>query len=98
MIEGDSAIASELRARLRQKFAQVRERVSGADDDRRRFSQLRELADRHRSERKAKEKAAAKAKRRQYLESLKPKQAQIWETIDTLIARKTNAFRPTWAR
>lgn len=88
IIEGDSAVASELRARLRQKFAQVPETSSGTSDERRSFSQLRELADQHRSHRKAKEKAAAQAERRQYLESLKSKQAQIWETINALIARK----------
>lgn len=88
IIEGDSAIASDLRARLRQKFAQDSDLTSEVSDERRSFSQLRELANRHRSERQAKEKAAAKAERRQYLESLKPKQAQIWETIHALIARK----------
>ena len=88
IIAGDSAIAIELRARLRQRFAQVAELASGAGDDQRSFSKLRELADRHRSDRKAKEKATAEAERRRYLESLKPKQAQIWETIDALIARK----------
>lgn len=88
IIAGDSAIAIELRARLRQRFAQVAELASDGGDEQRSFSKLRELADRHRSDRKAKEKATAEAERRRYLESLKPKQAQIWETIDALIARK----------
>ena len=35
-----------------------------------------------------KEKAAAEAKRRKYLESLKPQQTKIWETIKKLIVLK----------
>lgn len=88
LVTGDSAIAIQLQARLRQKFAKAPELPSVSDVDRRHFSELRALADTQRSERQAKEKAAAKAKRHQYLESLKPQQAQIWETIRELIARK----------
>jgi hypothetical protein len=88
IVTGDSAIAVQLQARLRQKFAKVPELTSVSGDNQRSFSELRKLADTHRSERQAKEKAAAKAKRRKYLESLKPQQAKIWETIEDLIARK----------
>ncbi|NET39728.1 MAG: hypothetical protein F6K19_48510 [Cyanothece sp. SIO1E1] len=88
IVTGDSAIASQIQAHLRQKFAQVPELPSVYDVDRRHLSELRALAETQRSERQAKEKAAAKAKRHRYLESLKPQQAQIWETIKDLIARK----------
>ncbi|NEQ47344.1 MAG: hypothetical protein F6K00_28930 [Leptolyngbya sp. SIOISBB] len=88
IVTGDSAIASQLQARLRQQFAQAPELSSVSDVDRRLFSELRALAETQRSERQAKEKAAAKAKRHRYLKSLKPQQAQIWETIKDLIARK----------
>ncbi|MEM6836087.1 MAG: hypothetical protein AAF609_04455 [Cyanobacteria bacterium P01_C01_bin.120] len=88
IVAGDSAVASQLQAQLRQKFAKVPESPSLSSDERRRFSELRELGDTQRSERQAKEKAAAKAKRRKYLESLKPQRAKIWETIQDLIARK----------
>jgi hypothetical protein len=88
IVTGDSAIAAQLQAHLRQKFAKVPDLTPGSGDDRRSFSELREMADTHRSERQAKEKAAAKARRHKYLESLKPQQAKIWETIKDLIARK----------
>ena len=88
IVTGDSAIASQLQARLRQKFAKISEFPSASDAERRHFSELRALAERRFAERQAKEKAAAKAKRRKYLESLKPRQAQLWETIEDLIARK----------
>lgn len=88
IVTGDSAIASQLQARLRQKFAQTPELSSKSDVDRRHFSELQALAKTHSSERRAKEKAAAKAKRRKHLESLKSQQGQIWETIQDLIARK----------
>ena len=88
IVTGDSAIASQLQARLRRKFAQASEFPLVPDGEQRHFSQLRALADTQRSERQAKEKAAAQAKRRKYLKSLKPRQAQLWETIKDLIARK----------
>lgn len=88
IVTGDSAIASQIQARLRQKFAKVPELSSVSDDGRRSFLELRELADTQRSERQAKEKAVAKDKRRKYLESLKPQQAKIWGKVKELIARK----------
>lgn len=88
IVTGDSVIASQLQARLRQKFAPASKSLSVSDGDRRRFSELAALAETQRSRRQAKEKATATAKRHQYLETLKPQQAQIWETIDGLIARK----------
>lgn len=88
IITGESAIASQLQARLRQKFAKISEVPYTSGGDRRHFSELRSLADTQRSERQAKEKAAAKAKRHKYLESLKPRQAELWEAIKALIARK----------
>ena len=88
IVTGDSVIASQLQARLRQKFAPVSERLSVSNGNRRRFSELAALAETQRSRRQAKEKATATAKRHQYLETLKPQQAQIWKTIDGLIARK----------
>ncbi len=88
IVTGDSAIASQLQARLRQKFANPPKLPSASDAKRRHFSELRSMADKRFTERQAKEKAAAKAKRRKYLESLKPRQAQLWETIKDLIARK----------
>lgn len=88
IVTGDSVIASQLQARLRQKFAPASKRLSVSDGDRRRFSELAVLAETQRSRRQAKEKATATAKRHQYLETLKPQQAQIWDTIDGLIARK----------
>ena len=88
IVTGDSVIASQLQARLRQKFAPVSERLSVSNGNRRRFSELAALAETQRSRRQAKERATATAKRHQYLETLKPQQAQIWDTIDGLIARK----------
>ena len=88
IVTGDSAIASQLQARLRQKFSPASERLSVSNGDRRRFSELAALAETQRSRRQAKERATATAKRHQYLETLKPQQAQIWDTIDGLIARK----------
>ncbi|MGB7087351.1 MAG: hypothetical protein WBD47_17465 [Phormidesmis sp.] len=88
IVTGDSAIASQLQARLRQKFAQAPELPSVSNVNRRHFSELRALAETQRLECQSKEKAAAKAKRHRYLESLKPQQAQIWETVKDLIARK----------
>ena len=88
IVTGDSVLASQLQARLRQKFVQTPELLSGSDIDRRHFSELRALAEIQCSERQAKEKAAAEAKRHRYLKSLKPQQAEIWETIKDLIARK----------
>ena len=88
IVTGDSAIASQLQARLRQKFAKASELPSVSDTKRRYFSELRSLANTQCVERQAKEKAAAKAKRHKYLKSLKPRQAQLWEAIKDLIARK----------
>ncbi|MEM9906494.1 MAG: hypothetical protein AAF921_15865 [Cyanobacteria bacterium P01_D01_bin.44] len=88
IITGDSVLASQLQARLRQKFARTPELPSVSDVDRRHFSELRTLADKQYSERQAQAAAETKAKRSKYLESLKPQQAQIWETIKDLIARK----------
>jgi hypothetical protein len=88
IVTGDSAIAGQLQARLRQKFVKTSQLSSGGEGDRRIFAALKSLAEQHRAEREAQEKAVAKAKRRQYLESLKPRQAQLWETIKDLIARK----------
>ncbi|MEO1401437.1 MAG: hypothetical protein AAFV72_09370 [Cyanobacteria bacterium J06635_1] len=88
IVTGDSVIASQLQAHLRQKFAKVPKLPSTSEVDRRHFSELRTLADTQYSEREAQAKAAAKAKRRKYLESLKPQRAKIWETIKDLIARK----------
>ncbi len=88
IVTGDSVVANQLQARLRQNFAKVAEPPSLSDVDRRPFSELRTLANTQRSERQVQEKAISEAKRRRYLESLKPRQAQIWETIKVLIARK----------
>ncbi len=88
IVAGDSAIASQLQARLRQKFAEVPQSSSLSGEDRRSFSELRILADQQHLERQEHENAAAKAERRKYLEALKPQQAQIWETVRDLIARK----------
>ena len=88
IVTGDSAIASQLQARLRQKFASASERLSVSNGERRRFLELAASAKTQRSRRQAKEKATATAKRHQYLETLKHQQAQIWDTIDSLIARK----------
>ena len=88
IITGDSAIASQLQARLRQKFSQPPELPSISDTNRRHFSELRDLAKTRRSERQEKEKAAVKAERDRYLESLRPQRSQIWETVEALIARK----------
>ncbi|MEM9807601.1 MAG: hypothetical protein AAF959_20240 [Cyanobacteria bacterium P01_D01_bin.56] len=88
IVTGDSVISNQLQARLRQKFAKAPESLSLSDVDRRHFSELSTLADTKRSERQAQEKAAAKAKRRKYLESLKPQKTQMWETVEELIARK----------
>ncbi|MGB3571265.1 MAG: hypothetical protein WA783_16870 [Phormidesmis sp.] len=88
IVTGDSAIASQLQARLRQKFAQAPGLPSASNINRRHFSELRALAETQRSERQSEEKAVAKAKRHRYLEALKPQQAQIWETIEDLIACK----------
>ena len=81
IVTGDSAIASQLQARLRQKFAKASEVTSVFDVALRHFSELRTLADARYLERQTQEKAAAKAKRRKYLESLKPRKTQIWKTI-----------------
>lgn len=88
IVTGDSAIAPQLQARLRQKFTKAPKPAPASDIERRDFAALKTLADTHRSERQAKATAAAQAKRRKYLESLKPQQTQIWETINALIARK----------
>ena len=88
IVTGDSAIASQLQARLRQKFAKASEVTSVSDVALRHFSELRTLADARYLERQTQEKAAAKAKRHKYLESLKPRKTQIWKTIKELIAYK----------
>ena len=88
IVTGESAIASQLQARLRQKFAPASERLSVSNGERRRFSELAVSAKTQRSRRQAKEKATTTAKRHQYLETLKHQQSQIWDTIDGLIARK----------
>lgn len=88
IVTGNSAIASQLQARLRQKFAQAPEISSIAENSQRRFSELLTLSEAQRSKRQEKEKATATAKRHQYLEALKPQQSRIWKTIEDLIARK----------
>ena len=85
---GESVIAGQLQAHLRQKFAPASDRLSVADAGQRYFSELVALAETQHTERQRQEKAIATAKRHQYLETLKPQQAQIWETIQGLIARK----------
>jgi hypothetical protein len=84
---GDSSISAQLQARLRQKFKTPTESVSNSIE-RRSFAILKSLATEHSAERQAQEKAVAIEKRRQYLESLKSKQTQLWATIQDLIARK----------
>lgn len=88
IVAGDSAIALQLQAHLRQKFVSVPEPSPVSNADRRSFSELQELAKTQHADRLAKEKAAAKAKRHKYLESLKPQRTQIWQTIRDLISRK----------
>lgn len=88
IVTGDSAIAGQLQARLRQKFAPASNRLSTASAGQRYFSELVALAETQRTARQRQEKAIAIAKRHQYLETLKPQQAQIWETVEGLIARK----------
>lgn len=88
IVTGDSAIASQLQARLRQKFAKAPDFATKSDGDRRLYSELRALADERSAKLQAKAEAAAKAKRRKYLESLRSQQGQLWKTIDDLIARK----------
>lgn len=61
------------------------EQANGAQ---RSIAELKNLATVQRSERHTQEQAAAKAKRRQYLESLKSQQNQIWNMVNTLIACK----------
>lgn len=88
IVTGDSAVASQLQARLRRKFAPVPELGLVPDGDRRSFSEIRTLAETQRSELQRKAEAAAQVKRHHYLKSIKAQQAQLWETIDKLIARK----------
>jgi len=88
IVAGDSAIATQLQTHLRHKFSPALELPPVSNLARRNFSELKALAEIQRLERQTKEKATAKAKRYQYLESLKPQQIQIWETIKDLISRK----------
>lgn len=88
IVTGDSAIALQLQAQLRQKFVKAPKVAATSGGDRRSFSELSELAKTYRLQRQAKEQAAAKAKRRNYLESLKPQQAKMWESIRDVIERK----------
>ena len=89
LITNESTSSTQLQARLRQKFAQPSpDSSTTVRGDRRRFSQLQTLATQIRSNREAQEQAEAKAKRQKYLKSLKPREAQLWDTIHELIARK----------
>lgn len=88
IVTGDSTIANQLQAHLRQKFAPVNELFPVSNAKQRLFSELQALAETQRNQRQTQEKAEALAKRHQYLKSLKPRQAQIWLTIEELIARK----------
>ena len=88
IVTGDSIGATQLQAHLRQKFAHTIELSPVSKINRRRFSELKILAQTECSHRQTKEKAVAQAKHHQYLESLKPQQAQIWSTIHDLIAHK----------
>jgi len=87
IVTGDSSMSAQLQARLRQKFASPHKETSNSKT-RRRFSVLKNLAAEYSIERQAQEKAVAIEKRRQYLESLKSRQTQLWATIQDLIARK----------
>ena len=87
VVTSDLTIASQLQARLRQRFSQTPKHRTGSEP-RRSYDTLQALADTERLARKAREEEAATRKRRQYLESLKPEQEQIWKTIDSLISRK----------
>ena len=87
VVTSDLTIASQFQARLRQRFSQPPKHRTGSEQ-RRSYATLKALADTERLARKAREEEAATRERRQYLESLKPEQENIWKTIDSLIARK----------
>jgi len=88
-ITNESTSSTQLQARLRQKFAQSSPDFSTTiRGDRRQFSQIQAKATEICFARKAQEQAEAKAKRQQYLKSLKPREAKLWDTIHELIARK----------
>lgn len=88
IVTAQSTIASQLQAQLRQKFAHDRQHLQHSGAERRSVAALMNLASTHRAERKSQERATAKAKRRQYLETLKSQKANLWEVIQDLIARK----------
>ena len=88
IVTGDSTIASQLQAHLRQKFSPVNKLLSVSNAKQRLFSELQALAETLSKQRQAQEKVEALAQRHQYLESLKPQQAKIWLTIEKLIALK----------
>lgn len=88
IVTGHSTVANQLQAQLRQKFAQDSQVLPRSHAAQRKFATLRDLASTHRSGRQAAAQAAAQARRRQYLESLKPQKGKIWETIEDLIACK----------
>ena len=87
IVTSDLTIASQLQARLRQRFSQTPEPLA-ISEQRRSYAHLKALAEKEHLARKAREKDAAKRERRQYLESLKPEQEKMWKTIDSLISRK----------
>ncbi|MFZ4666888.1 MAG: hypothetical protein ACOYME_10725 [Prochlorotrichaceae cyanobacterium] len=91
IVTSDLTIASQLQARLRQRFSQTPEPLA-ISEQRRSYAHLKALAETERLARKAREEEAATRERHQYLESLKPEQEGIWKTIDSLISRKKSQF------
>ena len=89
VLTNESTSSDQLKARLRQKFAPpLPDAPAAVQGERRRFSQLQALAKQTRSNREAKERAEAQAKRQKYLQSLKPQEDKLWNKIHELIARK----------
>ncbi|MGA0200912.1 MAG: hypothetical protein ACO3NK_17675, partial [Prochlorotrichaceae cyanobacterium] len=86
IVTSDLTIASQLQARLRQRFSQTPKYLPESEQ-RRSYAHLKALADTERLARKAREEETATRERRQYLESLKPQQEQIWKTIESIISR-----------
>ena len=93
IVEGESAIAGQIQARLRQKFAKLPGVIPGAETNRRSFSQLEAQAKIRCQQQKAQEEAAATAKRQKHLTPLKSRQGQIWQTVhDLLDQKKSNLY------
>lgn len=87
MTEEPTLVAYEVRKTLEELMEEIAQSVQGKGKERRTVQHLHTLAECYRQEENRKSKEVAKLKHLEKLKSLAPKEPQLWETVNTLLAK-----------